>query len=469
MRTSRWICEVRLILPAHGIGGRADLPLPGEVVLQAGGFVVLVSFLVVGLLWQRSKFGVDGTGSTDGGELPGRVPRGRALPGRALPGRAVPGRALPAGVQRLADSAPLRAALRWAAVALLVYLLVMAFAGPEQINVNPAPRALYVLAWVGVVPASLLFGPVWRALNPLRALARALRVRVNASRALPDKLGYWPAAVGLGIFVWLELVPADRADPPVVGGFLLGYIVLTMTGALVFGEQWFERGDPFEVYSTLIAGLSPWGRGEDGSVVLRNPLRGLAAIAPAPGLVGVLAVWWGSTVFDGVSGTPLWVNWLSSVHGGPALASAVLLGLCAIVGASYRLSTGAMAGRLVTTLIPIAVGYSIAHYASLLITEGPRGLGLLVGLTVVPVNPPPLLIAAIQVTAILVGHVVGVIAAHDRVLALAVAPAPVGAALAAAAARETSQSSGRRLADQVPLVLIMIVYTMVGLYLLVIA
>jgi hypothetical protein len=71
------------------------------------------------------------------------------------------------------------------------------------------------------------------------------------------------------------------------------------------------------------------------------------------------------------------------------------------------------------------------------------------------VNPPPLLIAAIQVTAILVGHVAGVVAAHDRVLALTEPTA--------------SHSAGRRLADQVPLVLIMIVYTMVGLYLLVIA
>jgi hypothetical protein len=463
------------IVPAHGIGGRSDLPLPGEVVLQAGGFVVLVSFLAVGLLWQRPKFGVDGSG---GGE-----PWGRALPEI---------------VQRLADSAALRAALRWLALALLVYLLVAAFAGPAQVNVNPVPRALYVLAWVGVVPASLLFGPVWRVLNPLRALhaalAGALRIPVTGVRALPQRLGYWPAAVGLAVFVWLELVPSDRADPAVVGGFLFAYAVLITAAALVFGERWFDRGDPFEVYSTLIAGLAPMGRARRGTVVLRNPLRGLAAVEPAPGLVAVLAVWWGSTVFDGMSGTTFWVNWLSTVHARNAVATAVLLVLCALVGASYRLTTGAMAGALVTTLVPIAVGYSIAHYASLLLTEGPRGLGLLVGVTVTPVHPAPLLIAAIQVTAILVGHVAGVVAAHDRVLALAAAPtvaprtpaartpaAPTPAAPTPATAPTDatsaptvtpvagSGSAGRHLADQVPLVLIMIVYTMVGLYLLVIA
>jgi hypothetical protein len=458
------------LLPAHGIGGRADLPLPGEVVLQAGGFVVLVSFLAVGLLWNRSKFGVDGTGGEDDHA-----------------GRPWSGRPVPSVLQRAADSATLRTTLRWAALALLVYLLVMAFAGPAGINVNPAPRALYVLAWVGVVPASLLLGPVWRVLNPLRALHAALagvpRKPVTGSRALPEGVGYWPAAVGLTAFVWLELVPADRAEPVVVGWFLLGYAVLVTAGALVFGEQWFERGDPFEVYSTLIAGLAPLGRAADGTVVLRNPLRGLAAITPAAGLVAVLAVWWGSTVFDGVSGTTTWINWSSSAHGGPALATAVLLALCGLVGASYRLATGSMARPLVTTLVPIAVGYSIAHYASLLLTQGPRGIGLLVGATVSAPRPSPLLIAAIQVTAILVGHVAGVVAAHDRVLALASgsapsAPTPAASTSAAStsaasartpAAPTAAPTAGRRLADQVPLVLIMIVYTMVGLYLLVIA
>jgi len=462
------------IVPAHGIGGRADLPLPGEVVLQAGGFVVLVSFLAVGLLWQTPRFGVDGSGvdGTDGGAR-----RGRALPGF---------------FQRMADSAALRTTLRWAVLALLAYVVIGAFAGPEQVNLNPAPRALYVLLWVGVVPASLLLGPVWRVLNPLRALhaglVRVSGIRVTGMRALPERLGYWPAALGLAVFVWLELVPDDRAEPAVVGWFLLGYVVLVTAGAVVFGELWFERGDPFEVYSTLIAGLAPIGRAADGTVVVRNPLRGLAAVAPAPGLVAVLAVWWGSTVFDGVSGTTFWVNWLNTVPARDLVASALLLALCGIVGASYRLATGAMAGSLVTTLVPIAVGYSIAHYASLLLTEGPRGLGLLLGLTVAPGRPAPLLIAAIQVTAILVGHVAGVVAAHDRVLALAAAPPATstvrprsGAALAAGRPTTSdasttadtpigaSHSAGRRLADQVPLVLIMIVYTMVGLYLLVIA
>jgi hypothetical protein len=296
-------------------------------------------------------------------------------------------------------------------------------------------------------------------LNPFRALHAALLcipVRAGVARigmqskALPDGVGYWPAAGGLALFVWLELVPADRAEPLVVGVFLLVYGVATTAAACLFGERWFERGDPFEVYSSLVAGLAPVGKRADGVLAWRNPMRGLAAVEAAPGLVAVLAVWWGSTVFDGVSGTTWWANTAQRIGGGELLATAVLAGLIVLVGVSYRLATGPMAVALVSTLVPIAAGYTIAHYASLLATEGPRGLALLVGATLEPGYPHPTVIAAVQVTAILVGHVVGVVAAHDRVLAL-------------------KGTSGAHIAEQVPLVMIMIVYTMIGLYLLVIA
>jgi hypothetical protein len=447
-----------VIVPAHGIGGRADLPLPGDVVLQAGGFVVLVSFLVVGLMWKRPKFAT-----------------------------VVAGRPLPEVLQRAADSARLRLGLQGLTLLGWVYLVLAGFAGPPSTDDNPAPRALYVLFWVGVVPASLLLGPVWRVLNPFRALhallaAALLCIQIRntprpdarpaaagqepmrigmQSKAVLDRLGYWPAAAGLAVFVWLELVPEARAEPHVVGGFLLVYGAATTAAGLVFGPRWFERGDPFEVYSSLVAALAPYGRDDTGRLTWRNPLRGLTATAPGAGLVAVLAVWWGSTVFDGVSGTTWWVNVSQRAGGGEWLGTGVLVGLIVLVWASYRLCTGRRAEALVSTLVPIAVGYTIAHYVSLLVSEGPRGLALLVGVDAAPVYPHPTAIAVVQVTAILVGHVAGVVAAHDRVLALDLAAVPVGGA--------ERRPGNQQLAEQVPLVLIMIVYTMIGLYLLVIA
>ncbi|GIE38993.1 hypothetical protein Alo02nite_18910 [Actinoplanes lobatus] len=102
------------------------------------------------------------------------------------------------------------------------------------------------------------------------------------------------------------------------------------------------------------------------------------------------------------------------------------------------------------SLIPIAAGYTLAHYLSLLITEGPRGLLLLVGSgTTATITPSPQLISSVQIALILIGHAVGVIVAHDRALA---------------------EHPGRPLlavlADEFPMVLFMIGCTWAGLFLL---
>ncbi len=416
---------------AHGIGGRSDLPLPADVVLQAGGFVVLFTFLAVALLWRRPRF--------------------------ADPNR---GRALPAGLTRFVDAPALRAVLQWIGLVLGLYVLIVALFGPADPNVNPAPRALYVIVWVGLVPASLLFGPVWRLVNPLRGvhrvLASVLQLPVNGVRPVPAGVGYWPAAASLAAFVWLELVAPDRAEPIVVGLFLLGYGFVHVAAALRYGSGWFARGDGFEVYSDLIAALSPLGRRVDRRLVLRSPLQGLAGVPVAPGLIAVIAVWWASTVYDGLTGTAFWATFLT---GAPVLTGTLALGLLiAVVIAGYLLATGKLAGELASTLIPIAVGYTIAHYATLFLVEAPRGLAqflapLGLGAPLGPVTadavPAPTVVAVLQVVAILVGHILGVLAAHDRSVLLL--------------------PPNRRLADQIPLVLLMVVYTMVGLFLLVVA
>ena len=414
---------------AHGIGSVAGLPLDGELVLQTGGVVVLVSFLAVALLWRAPRF--DGP---------------------------VSGRALPVPLATVLDAPALRTVLRAAMLLLGTAIVVFGFAGTQDPDANPAPRALYVLLWVGIVPASLLLGPVWRVLNPLRLLHRlaaaALRLPPGGVVPLPGSLGYRPGAVGLALFVALELVVPARDRPAVVAGFLLAYAVVHTAAALRFGPAWFDRGDAFEVYSTLAGSLAPVGRLCDGRLGFRNPLRGLAAVPVAPGLVAFVAVWWGSTVFDGLTGWPGWSAVRQAVPV-PAvlLDAAVLAALVVLVAGAYRIATGPLAGVLVSTLVPIAVGYTIAHYVTLLLVEGPRGVAQLLapGVPLGPVTavPAPGVVAAVQIGAVLVGHVVAVVAAHDRSVALL--------------------PEHRRLADQIPLVLLMVSYTMAGLYLLVIS
>lgn len=429
-------------LLAHGVGSRTDLPIPLELALFGAGAAVLITFAVLVLVWRTPRLG-----------------------------RASSGRPLPAGLQRLLESPALRRVLQALALAAATVVTAVALAGPPETEQNLAPWVLYVTFWVGLVPASLLLGPVWRVANPLRLLHRGLRMLVPPPPGEPRLvgLGVWPAVPSLLVFLWLELVFPARAEPMTVAVFLLGYAAVHLTLALWFGEGWFARGDGFEVYSALIARLSFWGRREDGRLVLRNPLSNASTAPSEPGLAAVVVVLLGSTAFDGLSRTEFWQT-------GPGAANDTLNGtlglleMIALVGALYVAGTrlsGRLAGqprdvqprRYAGSIVPIVLGYTVAHYFSLLVLDGQRtwilasnplgqtGVDLFgtygnaVDLTAVG----PDAIALVQVGAVVLGHVLGVILAHERALL---------------SARHV------RASDQLPLVVVMVLFTVGGLALL---
>ncbi|WP_030691221.1 hypothetical protein [Streptomyces globisporus] len=415
---------------AHGVGSRHDLPL-SPFYAYAGAFTALLfSFLALGLLWSSSRF------------------RG-----------ALSGRPLPAVLQRIADAPTTRGALRLLGAATALVFLLHLLLGPDDPDRNPAPGALYVLLWVGLVPASLLLGPVWRLLNPLRALHALHPPR--KPRPLPAALGIRPAAVGLLLFTWLELVAPDNASTTTLLIALAAHTAVQLLGAARHGDRWFAHADPFEVYSSLLARLSPLGRRTDGRLVLRSPFHGLDATPQTPGLVATVCVLLGSTAYDGLSDNPRWITTLQTSPLGPApTATLGLLAAVALAAACYGLCAGAL--RLMNpglttpltsfahSLLPIALGYLTAHYFSLLVTEGPRTVILAGGTDNAPSPAPPLGpggLATLQVVAIVTGHVLGVVAAHDRAVRL-LPPA-------------------RAVAGQLPLFALMIAYTLGGIGLLI--
>lgn len=396
---------------AHGVGTRTDLPIPTWLALYGAGSVVLISFLALVVLWRSARL--------------------------ADPER---GAVVPAAIQAFVGSPVTRSAVQAVMLLLGLLVLVVALAGPSDDANNLGPWVLYVTFWVGLIPASLLLGPVWRYANPLRLLHRLLAPLAGGAPAADrvERLGLYPAAGFLSVFVWLELVFPHRSLPGTVAVFLVVYAVLQLVSALWFGEGWFERGDGFEVYSSLLARLSVWGVRPDGRWVLRNPLRNVATRPVQRGLTAVVVVLLGSTAFDGLSRTQFWM-------GGPGSANDTtsgtlgLLVMIAIVGTLY-LGAAVLSGRLggdenpsaayAHTVIPIAAGYAVAHYFSLLLLDGqttwilasnPFGQDgvnlfgtydnavnyLLIGTT---------LIALVQVGAIVIGHVLGVFLAHDRSL-----------------------------------------------------
>ncbi|HEU5157913.1 MAG TPA: hypothetical protein VFU43_13030 [Streptosporangiaceae bacterium] len=417
---------------AHGVGGRQDLPIPLSFLLVGAGLAVVVSFVTLGVLWRSARF------------------------------RSEEGRAIPAPLQRLADHRATRAALRLAGLLVAVATFYAAAFGPPA-AANPAPWTIYILFWVGLVPLSLLFGPVWKLLNPLRTIYRAIALPTGGTPLLrlSPRIGYWPAAAGLFAFTWLELVAPDPDEAVTLIVWFAVYSMAMLVGAALYGEGWFDRGDAFEVYSGLIGRLAPLGRRRDGRLALRNPFKGLAATPEGAGLVAVVCVMLGSTAYDGFSRTVFWVNLQQS---GPLPRTLTgTLGLAAFVlfvALTYRLATWqAGPGTLAHSLIPIAVGYLIAHYFSLLVFGGQQAAIIwsdpldnganLFGTATLTVDYSLLgvtAIAVIRAGAVVAGHIGGVFAAHDR--AIAVLP------------------RDRALTGQLPLLALMVGYTVGGLTLL---
>ncbi|WP_082375462.1 hypothetical protein [Pseudonocardia sp. HH130629-09] len=405
---------------AHGIGTRSDLPVPLGPAAAAAGTALIASFVILSLFRRRP-----------------RTP----WPGRPLPDRAT----------AVVDHPATRTAARIVALTAVAAVTAVGFLGPADSADNLAPWAFYVTFWAGLVPASLLAGPVVRYVNPLRlvhaVLARLLRIAPDGIRTLSPRLGRWPAAAGLFAFAWLELVAPGRTDPVWVATFVSGYAVIQLAGALVYGRTWFDRCDGFEVYSVLLGALSPLGRLADGRLGLRSPLDGLDRVEPTPGLVGVVVVLIGSTGYDGLSRT-LW--WVSAVDDGVAAGTLGLLATTLAAGVLYLLGCSALTQEraheghrpgptaFASTLVPIAAGYAVAHYASLLLFDGQQtlilasdpfqtGLDLFgtAGWTIDYRWAEPVGIMVVQLVAIVGGHLVASLAAHDR----AVRMYPSGAAV----------------------------------------
>lgn len=436
-------------LLAHGVGGRQDLPITLPQLVVAAALTLVVTFLALGLLWREPRLDRDATG----------------------------GRPVPRRLAGLVDAPSFRWVLRGLGL-LVAAWFCLGLLGPDTAD-NPTAGALYVLLWVGLAPLSLLFGPAWRMVNPLRTLhlLGALAARRDPNRGLrelPERVGIWPAAATLFGFVWLELVAPERATLPVITAWLAAYAVVMLAGAVLFGAGWFDSADAFEVYSSLIGQLAPLGRAADGVLVWRNPLDGIAGLRPRPGLVAVVVVLLGSTMYDSLSNAPGWLRFSQENGLHPAVTGSAGLSLViAAVAVAYLAATGAAArigradavdargvpGEIAHSIVPIAVGYVVAHYYSLLILEGQRTIALLSDPLGTGANwlgtadwephtelVTPSGVATLQITVIVLGHLLGTLLAHDRALYLF--------------------PRARAVAGQLPLLALMVAYTVAGLLLL---
>ncbi|HXP28656.1 MAG TPA: fenitrothion hydrolase, partial [Solirubrobacteraceae bacterium] len=367
------------VAEAHGIVGKADLPIPVWLFSWTAAIVLVVSFVALSTLWRTPQL------QSEHRRRIVRRPAGEVASARSR-------------ATSLLD--PLAGAVGLALFALVLY---SGFAGAQVANANFSVTFIYVIFWVGLPVLSVLFGDVFAAFSPWRACARLLRALARrlggdtCSRPAlryPERLGVWPAIAGIVGFAWLELVYVNRDEPSLLAALSLGYFVVMVVGMLLFGvEQWAGSADGFGVYFGLLAKLSPLVRDEQGFLCLRRPLSGVTKLSLRAGTVTLVCALIGTTTFDGFSNGGIWRKSepsLQSVFSNlglgatPAQELAYSLGLVvciALIVGVYRLGilgvhsigerfdTGELTRAFAHTLVPIAFAYVLAHYFSLLIWQ----------------------------------------------------------------------------------------------------
>jgi hypothetical protein len=295
---------------------------------------------------------------------------------------------------------------------------------------------LWVYGWVGVALVTALIFPVWHWLDPFTtlhdlgaALLRRLGVSSWATAELPVALRRWPAVVGLVFFVWLELV-GNGGGPRSLFIVLVGYTAFTLAMMAQFGrDTWRRDGETFSVWFGVLGRLAPIGLVGDpaeGRVTRRPFASGVLLPGWTRVDVVLIAIGTASILFDGLSQTQPWFD----VFGAPGvpIKTLQLFGwLAIVVGAALGVSRLVGVPATAAGLLPIAVGYLIAHYFTYLLIDGQRiivaiadpfqqgwDLGNFGWAFFEPTSGflPPGLVWTVQLAAVVGGHMLGAWGGH---------------------------------------------------------
>lgn len=451
---------------AHGLGQRYDLPIPLWFYLIGAGCAVAASFVFII--------------AVHGNRPASRLSKCRARV--ALPGWFV-------------------GMLRAASLTLFALIVTAGLFGNQSPLKNVAPVFVWVIWWVGFAFLCAFVANLWPIVNPATILfdcarlSRSFRRRSAAlRRAYPAWLGAWPAAAGFLIFAWVELVAPARDAPRTIAIGALVYLIATLCGYIVFGARvWQRRGDAFAIFFDFLGRFAPIHIARSGGqwvCGLRPFAVGLLSRQPlAASLTGFTLLMLATVTADGFMETPAWAAVME--HFTPASASPLsrdvpplwpptllLLAMPGVFALSYLLAiavmarlvpksspVGDLAGRLVLTLVPIAIAYHVAHYFSFLLLAGqlmipllsdPFGLGWdLFGTALYRMDIG--IVSArtvwfVAVAAIVLGHVLATWLAHLTAVAIFVD------------ARTVDAGTVRR--SQLPMLALMICYTMLSLWIL---
>lgn len=434
---------------------RYDLPLPLDYFVVGGAAVVLFSFVVAALAVHPVR----------GARRYRTIDLSNSWLGRTVQCDAV------------------QNAIRTFGAFVFILTVVAGYIGAPNPYKNISIVMVWVIAWVGIAYASALLGNVWTVLNPWSTLFRwAERIGLRTlDLPYPAWLGAWPAYAQLFAFAWMELNWPGSGVPFNIAVALTVFSVLTWGGMILFRrEGWARNGGVFVIVFGLFARFGIFEM-RDGKLLLRPPAVGLLSETSASfSQIAFIILILSTVTYDGFAETDLFQTLALALFqplqglGPIAVPLVSTIGLAAvpiiftsaylIVAALMRLASGtalpvvAVAGTFVTSLVPIAISYHVAHYLSLLVFEGQNVIALVsdpfgwgwdlfgtasyrVDLTVMNAK----FLWFFSASIIVLGHVAAIYLAHVDAVRL---------------------FGERRIAflSQIPLMLLMVGYTMISLW-----
>lgn len=450
--TRALVAALLAVLPppafAHGVGERYDLPVPLGYYTVGAALVVVLTFVAAAAMpahW-------------------GRAPAPAARAGIGLPRWTI------LAVQGLSIAA------------LFLIVATGLFGNPHPAR-NLAPTLVWVVWWCGLgLFVAFLVDP-WPVINPWRTLFCAAGWRAAAPAAYPPSLGVWPAVLLLLVFAWIEVVSPLSSSPAAIAWLAICYSAVTWIGMARFGaDTWLKRVDPFAILFATLGCLSPLALSGGPARRLSWRWPGAALLdggAVGPGMAAFVVAMLSTVLFDGFLGTALWRSWDRFVTSllprgmdreGYIAATgglvAIWLGFLAAYAATCwatqflggrRHPTGTYLRAFSLTLVPIAVGYNLAHNFSYVVVQGQAVLALAsdpfgrgwnlfgtVGFKPDIDQIQPATTWTVAVGAIVLAHVAAVILAHLVALRL-------------------FQTRGLALRALVPMTILMVLYTMASL------
>jgi hypothetical protein len=418
---------------AHALVGRKDLPVPAWLFAWGASLVLIISFALLSVAWTQARLQRE-----EWRPVPRWLSRAALNPGTEIVCGAI-------------------------GIGLFAVVLYAGFRGKSDPTLNFSITFVFYTFWLGMVLLSVLLGDVFRAFSPWRSLGRLVSrgFRLVAGQpaptpfSYPDRIGRWPAVLGVLLFVWLELIAGGGASPSPhnIAVATVIYSAVTFACMGLFGvDGWIGRGDAFSAYFGMFARLGPFeARGRE--LGTRKFLTGAPQWAAVPGAAALVLASIAVTSFDGaqegaLSGAIRWTFercsdigfslpnsyrvansiWLLIVFGGVSLL--YWLGVQGMHTVRGSPPVRQLARSFAHTLIPIALAYLVAHYFSAFLYQeqaqftyllsdplghgsdlfGTAGGGINYG--IVGSNT----VWYVQVTALVIGHVAALTLAHDRAL-----------------------------------------------------